>query len=53
MGHIQVVCVLFVPDMTPPRFLTLILDNGSFFVPTLDIDLAWQYVSRYSPLVGF
>lgn len=27
------------------RFLTLIQDIGSFSVPTLDIDLVWQYVS--------
>jgi hypothetical protein len=40
--------ILSVSDMTPPRFLTLIQESGSFFVPTLDIDLAWQYVSfRY------
>ena len=36
--------VLVATDVTP-SFLTLIRENGSFSVPTLDIDLAWQYVS--------
>jgi hypothetical protein len=42
----------FCPSLTWhfQRFLTLIQDIGSFSVPTLDIDLVWQYVSFSIPI---
>ena len=44
--------VVALGSLTCRRFLALIQtlpDSESFFVPTLDIDLAWQYV--FSPEV--